>query len=411
MCMHLLYNIGIWLFGVGVKVAARHSLKARRLAEGWRHSFDNLSRLDGRKVAWFHAASLGEFEQARPVLEQFRLQHPDYAVCLTFFSPSGYEIRKDYKGADIVAYLPLDTPHNARRFMRDLHPQVAFFVKYEFWFNILRQLKVKQVPTYLFSAIFRPGQYFFKWYGAWYRRQLQCFSHIFVQNEESERLLRKAGIGRVSQAGDTRFDRVCEIAQKAPRREEVERFVQDKAVVMAGSSWLPDEERLCRFLKQCGDNVRMVLAPHEIDEEHLLRIEELFAGETVRYTRLSADTRLVGKRVLIVDTMGMLSSLYRYATVAYVGGGFGKGIHNILEALAFGKPVVFGPNYGKFQEARDIIAIGGGIGYEEDGHLFAFLNDMLAQSDAYQAASKKCYDYIHNHSGATNTILSAIKVS
>lgn len=407
--MHLLYNIGIWLYGLGARVAAWRSPKAKLLVEGWQHSFDGLSRLDGKKVAWFHASSLGEFEQARPVLEQFRRQNPHYAVCLTFFSPSGYEIRKDYREADMVAYLPLDTPRNAARFVRAIHPQVAFFVKYDFWFNVLRQLRAMQVPTYLFSAIFRPGQYFFKWYGGWYRRQLKCFSHLFVQNEESVALLRQVGIERVSLAGDTRFDRVCDIACKAPRREEIERFVQDKPVVMAGSSWLPDEERLCRFFRQYRGEVRMVLAPHEIDEGHLQRIEELFAGETVRYTRLSEHAAPSGKRVLIVDTMGMLSSLYRYATVAYIGGGFGKGIHNILEALAFGKPVAFGPNYKKFQEANDIVACGGGISYASDERLFCFLDQMLAQSDAYQAASRQCFDYIHNHLGATDAILSKAK--
>ena len=408
--MHALYNMGIWLYGAAVRVAAWRSRRAALLAQGWRHALDETRGLGGRKVAWFHVASLGEFEQARPVLEQFRQQHADYAVCLTFFSPSGYEVRKGYKGAEDVRYLPLDTPRNAARFVRLIHPDVAFFVKYDFWFNMLRQLRAAQVPTYLFSAIFRPGQYFFRWYGGWYRRQLQCFTHLFVQNEESMCLLREAGVSQVSLAGDTRFDRVRNIALTAPRREEVERMLGDSPVVVAGSTWPPDEERLCRVLAQCAPATRLVVVPHEIGEERLAQIEALFPGQTVRYTRLAHESIDTGKRVLIVDTMGMLASLYRYATVAYVGGGFGKGIHNILEAVAHGKPVVFGPNYGKFQEAHDIIACGGGIGYSQESELEAYLNAMLPRGEAYVVAAQRGSEYVVSHLGAASLILSRVNV-
>lgn len=425
--MRTIYSIGIFFYGIAVKLAAMWNPHARQLATGWRHSFDGvapltqLARRQGKKIAWFHSASLGEFEQARPVIETFRRQHADYLVCLTFFSPSGYKVRHNYDQADYVTYMPLDTPGNAHRWVGQLSPAVAFFVKYEFWYNLLGQLHRHNIPTYLFSAIFRPGQYFFRpLAGSWFRRQLQCYSHIFVQDKESQTLLNdKAGLTHVSVAGDTRFDRVNDIARQAPARPEIASFVGDAPVLLAGSSWEPDEQNICRFLKHYQGALKIILAPHMINESHLQAIEQLFGHDTIRYTQLirlaeqgnnEALQQAYRCRTLIMDNMGMLSSLYRYATVAYIGGGFGKGIHNILEAIIFGKPVIFGPNYTKFKEARDIIALGGGKSYHTTDALTACLTTWLTDGHTYQLAAKRSKQYADANLGATAAILDAIQL-
>ena len=352
--MRLLYSFGIRLYQIGVYVASLWNPKAKQMVHGWQRFFEKIptERIEQGRTAWFHASSLGEFEQARPVLERFKKMHPDYTICLTFFSPSGYEVRKDYKEADFVCYLPMDTCHNAREFVRLINPTVAFFVKYDFWFNYLHELEKHKVPTYIFSAIFRQDQYFFKSYGRWFRNQLGCFTHIFVQNRESEELLHHfRGVTHCSVAGDTRFDRVHEIAQTAKQFPEIETFVDNKPVLMVGSSWEPDEVHIKRFVDTYKGDFKLILAPHVISESHLESIEKLFGKDKcVRYTEI-ATPNLQDRQVLIINNFGMLSSLYQYARVAIIGGGFGQGIHNILEALTFGKPVVFGPNYGKFQEA------------------------------------------------------------
>ncbi len=420
--MRLFYSIGIFFYGIAVRVATLWNTQAKLLAEGWRHSYDRLHTLAGKKVAWFHAASLGEFEQARPVLEAFRRQHPEYAICLTFFSPSGYEVRKHYEQADVVAYLPLDTPNHARRWVQTLQPEVTFFVKYEFWYNLLINLKQHGIPTYIFSAIFRPQQYFFRpVVGRWFRKQLLCYSHLFVQNEESLALLQSFGIKEASVAGDTRFDRVRDIASSAPARPEIETFVGNMPVILAGSTWEPDETHLQHYLQQHPDKVKMILAPHMVDENHLQQIEKLFDGCTTRYSVLKkhldtecqslsspATQAVLNKAVLIIDNIGMLSSLYRYATIAYIGGGFGKGIHNILEAITFGKPVLFGPRYHKFKEAVDIIATGGGNSYSNDQELSQQLQTWLQNDDAYRNAADNCNRYLQQNLGATQTILNKI---
>lgn len=407
--MRFIYTFGIQCYAAGVKVAALWNPKAKQMVEGWSNTFGRLSiaPVGKNKTAWFHASSLGEFEQARPVLERFKIEHPDYKVCVTFFSPSGYEVRKDYPEADFVCYLPMDTMKNARRFVSLLHPSVVFFAKYDFWFNYLTQLKQREVPTYIFSSIFRKNQYFFKWYGKWYLNHLkECFTHIFVQNEESVQLLKNHGITHVSIAGDTRFDRVHAIAQDAKRNEVVERFLQHhegKKVLLAGSSWEPDETYLHDYWKSHPDSA-LVLAPHVIDEDHLKGIEALFGIDNcVRYSKI--DTMNNGASVLIVDNIGLLSSMYRYADVAYIGGGFGKGIHNILEAVTFGKPVVFGPNYHKFKEACDIIALGGGQSYQRYDELETALDAWLTDEASYQKASNVCLQYLADNLGSAELIL------
>ena len=401
--MRFLYSHGIYLYTLGVHLASLWNSKARLMCQGWKAEVPSL---EGR-TAWFHASSLGEFEQARPVLEQFKAQHPDYKIVVTFFSPSGYEVRKNYTGADHILYLPMDTRRNARRWVERISPSVVFFVKYDFFFNYLHELQRRQVPTYIFSAIFRPSHYFFQWYGGWFCRQLHCYSHLFVQNEESLHLLQSHGITQCSLAGDTRFDRVHHIALAAKRYPEIEAFIEGHPVLMAGSSWLPDEQHIKHFLDHYEGDLRLILAPHVIDEEHLQAIEALFGKHRcVRYSELKPGS---DKEVLIINNFGMLSSLYRYATVAYVGGAFGHGLHNILEALTFGKPVCFGPKYDKFQEAKDILALEGGFSYTDRDDLARQLTLWFTNNDAYRKASQTCLDYVERNLGSTSIILNTIQ--
>lgn len=413
--MRILYTIGIWFYTLGIRMAAAMGHpRARQMVAGWKQVDGTLGKLtDERPVAWFHAASLGEFEQARPVLEAYRQRHPDSQILLTFFSPSGYEVRKNYGQADAVCYLPPDLPGRVRRLLDAAHPEVAFFVKYEFWFNYLGMLHRRGIPTYLFSAIFRPGQYFFKPWGGWCRRQLRrCYTHIFVQNDESLHLLQTNGVERCSKAGDTRFDRVHQIAAAAEPDAVVERFLQDYEgpVLVAGSTWPPDEQLLSRMR---GDNKwfpeRTIIAPHEIHEEHLRSIEALFP-DSIRYSRLSSSTSSASptSHILIIDNIGILSKLYRYAMVAYIGGGFGVGIHNILEAVAYGKPVVFGPNYHKFQEAHDIIELGGGMTVDDHPDV-SLLRKWFTDDKVYQAASDACLQLMRRNLGSTDIILNTIE--
>lgn len=408
--MRLFYTIGIWFYTLGVRLAALFGHeKAQLMVRGWR-SFPQPATA-GNHV-WFHASSLGEFEQARPVLEEYRRRHPDCRVVLTFFSPSGYEVRKNYAGADAVLYLPPDLPHRVRRFLNTWQPSMAFFVKYDFWYNYLGELHRRGVPNYIFSAIFRPNQYFFRPWGAWYRRQLkECYTHIFVQNEESLNLLKGISIDHCSLAGDTRFDRVHQIAQAAARNEVVETFLDgyDGAVVVGGSTWPPDEELLAQFQKNAPRPVRLILAPHVISEDHLRQIERLFP-DSIRYSQLNTQhLTLNTKKVLIIDNIGLLSQLYRYADAAYIGGGFGVGIHNILEAVTFGKPVVFGPTYGKFKEARDILAMGGGWSVGSADELMERLAPLLADRKAIEGPSQICLEYMQQNLGSTEKILSTIE--
>ena len=413
--MRGLYSFGISCYALGVRVASLFNPKAKQMVQGWKRTPCQITgaSVGEGKTAWFHASSLGEFEQARPVIERFHEQHPDYKLCVTFFSPSGYEIRKDYPLADVVCYLPMDTRANAARFVAMLRPSVAFFVKYDFWFNYLDQLCRRGVPTYIFSAIFRPGQYFFKWYGGWFLGHLQrCYSHLFVQNEESLQLLKSHGVPQVSIAGDTRFDRVRAIAQNVVANAVVEHFLAcrpDTKVLLAGSSWEPDEAHLKRFFDKQEQRVSLILAPHVISDSHIAYIEKLFRPERcVRYSQLAAGGRAEGRGVLIIDNIGMRSSLYRYAHIAYIGGGFGRGIHNTLEAITFGKPVVFGPNYHKFKEACDIIGLGGGFSYSNYEELESVLSRLMGDEAYYQHASAVCVEYLEANLGSAEQIVSLV---
>lgn len=404
-----MYNIIIYLYQLGVAIASLFNEKVRKMWRGERDAIRVLrEKVDpNAKYVWFHAASLGEFEQGRPLMEQLRKEHPEYKILLTFFSPSGYEVRKNYEGADIICYLPLDTITNARRFLRTIRPVMAFFIKYEFWYNYLHILKHRGVPVYSVSSIFRPDQIFFKWYGRQYGHVLKCFTHFYVQNEISKELLAKIGITAVSVVGDTRFDRVLQIKEAAKRLPIVEHFTQSKKTFIAGSSWQPDEEIFIPFLNGCQD-WKLIIAPHVIAEDHLQQIEKMLQErKVVRYTQTNEEG-VSDADVLIIDCFGLLSSIYHYATVTYVGGGFGVGIHNTLEAAVWGVPVIFGPNNQRFQEAQGLKACGGGfeIKNAED---FKAVMQQFENEQTLQEAGQKAGAYVGQMTGATKKILADVK--
>ena len=401
----VLYFIGIHLYEVFIFIASFFNEKAWKLRRGQREAFELLEEEVERKAhyVWFHAASLGEFEQGRPVMEQLKQEQPDTKILLTFFSPSGFEVRKNYKGANIVLYLPLDTAHRARKFIKLVKPSKVIFVKYEFWPNYLITLNKAKIPVYSISAIFRPEQLFFKWYGKWYRDLLKTFNHIFVQDQSSFNLLEKFGFDNVSVSGDTRFDRVADLAQQAKSLPLIEEFVKDaKNVIVAGSTWPKDEELLVRYYKLHPDT-RLILVPHEIHQSHIMDISKLLDGKFVRYSGATIEN-IKTTNCLVVDSIGVLSSIYRYANVAYIGGGFGVGIHNTLEAAVYGVPVVFGPNYKKFKEARELIAIGGAFSISNYIVLEAQIDRLLKDDKAGKIAG----EYVKQNTGATELILKEI---
>lgn len=360
---------------------------------------------DARYI-WFHAASLGEFEQGRPLIEKIRAKYPDYRILLTFFSPSGYEVRKNYRGADIVCYLPFDKPRNVRKFLDLVNPCMAFFIKYEFWKNYLDELHKRRIPVYSVSSIFRRGQIFFKWYGGTYRNVLRNFDHIFVQNERSKRYLAKIGINRVTVVGDTRFDRVLQIREEAKDLPLVELFKNNTMTFVAGSSWQPDEDLFIEYFNQHPE-VKLIIAPHVIDENHLVEIIRKLKRPYVRYTR--ADEKNVRKAdCLIIDCFGLLSSIYRYGEIAYIGGGFGVGIHNTLEAAVYGIPVIFGPKYQKFQEAVQLLEAKGGFSIKSYEELKALLDRMLEDESFLRETGTNAGTYVTGNAGATDKVLGMI---
>ncbi len=424
----IVYNVAIYLYLLGVAIASLFNEKVRKMWRGERDAFRVLrEQVDPEaQYVWFHAASLGEFEQGRPLMERLRQEHPEYKILLTFFSPSGYEVRKNYEGADIICYLPLDTITNARRFLRAVRPVMAFFIKYEFWYNYLHILKHRDVPVYSVSSIFRTDQVFFKWYGRQYRRVLNCFTHFFVQNEVSKELLAKIGITDVTIVGDTRFDRVLQIKEQAKELPIVEAFLasgiqtfvspsgDDRGVFVAGSSWPPDEEIFIRYFREHPE-WKLIIAPHVIGEDHLQQIEKLLEGWHVeRYTRLSLPLgggQVEGKgSALIIDCFGLLSSIYRYGDVAYVGGGFGVSIHNTLEAAVWGVPVIFGPNNQKFQEAHELKACSGGIEICSYDDFATKMDHLLAHPEEMAKCGKAAGNYVMSKAGATEKVLNGISL-
>ena len=412
-----MYNLIIYLYQLGVIIASLFNEKVRKMWRGERETISILKeKIDpNAKYVWFHAASLGEFEQGRPLMEQLRSEHPEYKILLTFFSPSGYEVRKNYEGADIICYLPLDTITNARRFLRTIRPMMAFFIKYEFWYNYLHILRHRGVPVYSVSSIFRPRQVFFRWYGRQYSRVLKCFTRFYVQNEVSRELLATIGIKDVTVVGDTRFDRVLQIKKASKQLPVVEQFKGSAKCFVAGSSWQPDEDIFIPFFNEHKD-WKVVIAPHVIGEDHLQQIEKQLEGlKGFRYTMAEKDSASLlssskNSQFLIVDCFGLLSSIYRYATVSYVGGGFGVSIHNTLEAAVWGCPVIFGPENKKFQEAQGLKTCGGGFeikGYDD----FVQLMERFESDAAFlQDAGHKAGAYVESLAGATEMILKDVEL-
>ena len=406
-----MYNIIMHIMQLGVRVAALFDAKVRKMWRGEQAALGVLQeRVDpSAQYIWFHAASLGEFEQGRPLMEAIRRKHPEYKLLLTFFSPSGYEVRKDYKGADIVTYLPIDTVGNARKFLRTVRPVMAFFIKYEYWYNYLHIMRHRGIPTYSVSSIFRPGQIFFRPYGRQYGNVLRCFTRFFVQNEESRQLLASIGIDQAIVVGDTRFDRVLQVRAAGKQLPLVEKFTENaKHVFVAGSSWLPDEQLFLRYFNAHPD-WKLIIAPHVIKEEHLSQILTLLKGRRViRYTQAS-EAAVAEAEVLIIDCFGLLSSVYHYGQVAYVGGGFGVGIHNVLEAAVWGMPVIFGPNNQHFQEAQGLKAAQGGFEVsDEEG--FAQLMERFTRDGQYlQECARSAASFVERLTGATQKVLKDVE--
>jgi len=406
-----MYQIGFLLYVYLFRFVALFHKKARKMVVGQRNSWRILrDGIDKSKPwLWFHAASLGEFEQGRPIMERIRSEHPEYGILLTFFSPSGYEVRKNYAGADLICYLPFDTIFNVRRFLNYVQPQTAFFIKYEFWPNYLTALKRRKIPTYLVSGIFRKEQLFFKNYAPFYRRMLNSFTHLFVQNQASIDLL--ASIGRtydVSISGDTRFDRVLEIQAAAKDLPIADMFAKSTKgnVLIAGSSWPKDEALFIPYFNE-HPKLKLIIAPHEIHEEHLLSIEAQLKRPFVRYTKTTPE-EAAACDCLIIDCFGLLSSIYRYGDIAYIGGGFGTGIHNTLEAAVYGIPVIFGPNFAKFHEAKELLACGGAFTIDSQAACIEQLEALDTDTSNRISAGKKAGEMVVNGSGGTDIVLKTI---
>ena len=448
-----MYNIAIYIYLIGVAIGSLFNKKIKKMWRGEREAVDLLKeKVDPTaKYVWFHAASLGEFEQGRPLIEQLRATHPEYKILLTFFSPSGYEVRKNYEGADIVCYLPLDTIRNARRFLRAVHPVMAFFIKYEFWYNYLHILRHRGVPVYSVSSIFRPGQVFFKWYGRNYAKVLRCITHFFVQNEVSLKLLKGIGIDEATVVGDTRFDRVLQIKEQSKELPIVEAFkgingkgsackeelsedackkeISEDAckkelsedackeelsengskgckVFVAGSSWQPDEDIFIRFFNDHPD-WKLIIAPHVIGEDHLSYILDKLQMKAVRYTQ-ATEQSAAEARCLIIDCFGLLSTIYRYGEIAYVGGGFGVGIHNVPEAAVWGVPVLFGPNNKRFQEAQDLLACKGSFEVTDYDSFNTIISRLISDDKFRHQCGEASANYVKSRSGATDIIMKSV---
>ena len=420
----MLYNIIMYVYQIGIAIYSHFNEKVKKMWTGERAAFGVLQKQvePNAEYIWFHAASLGEFEQGRPLIERIKKEYPHYKILLTFFSPSGYEVRKNYEQADIVTYLPIDTVANARKFLRAVRPVMAFFIKYEFWYNYLHILRHRNVPVYSVSSIFRPNQIFFRPYGRQYAAVLKCFSHFFVQNDLSKKLLAKIGINDVTVVGDTRFDRVLQIKESSKCLPLLDKFIGNKEVksaaghskavrqvFVAGSSWLPDEEIFIKYFDKHSE-WKLIIAPHVIANSHLQQILQLLKGKKVVFYTKATEENVADADVLIVDCFGLLSSIYHYCDVAYVGGGFGVGIHNVLEAAVWSVPVMFGPNNKRFAEAQGLLASEGG--FEVDNYeMFAQVMEKFSSDKAFlQYSGNAAGDFVKRLSGATDKVFSSIKL-
>jgi 3-deoxy-D-manno-octulosonic-acid transferase len=405
--MRFVYNLGIRFYYCAILISSLWNTKARRWIIGRRNWRQNevFTQQDLKGCYWFHCASLGEFEQGRPLIEALRKQNPTKKIVLTFFSPSGYEIRKNYEGADIILYLPLDTPKNARDFIQLIQPEKAFFIKYEFWANYLFTLKNQGISTYCISGLFRKEQRFFKSTDTFFKQVLGCFTHFFLQNQISLELLQSIGLTNVTLTGDTRFDRVLANASSVKSNTIIERFKDNDSIFVIGSSWAVDEDLLIPLIHSNTISSKIIIAPHEINENAINELEQRFQIPCKRYTKCDASTDFSSSRVLIIDCIGLLSSIYSYGDIAYVGGAFGKGLHNILEPAVFGLPVIFGPKHSKFPEANLFIQAGIGFSIDSTETFNEAYHQILNNTDEL---NKKAVTFIQSQAGATNRIIEKI---
>lgn len=408
--MRFLYDLSLLTYQAIINLLSPFKQKAKQWSEGRRDIFARLEAAfkgNDKEVAWFHCASLGEFEQGRPIIELFRERYPDYIILITFFSPSGYEVRKNYDGADHIFYLPIDTKRNAKRFIEIVRPKVAVFVKYEFWKNYLTELKNKGVKSYVISAIFRPNQLFFRSYGKSYAKVLDNFDHIFVQNSKSKELLQRVGIEKVTVCGDTRFDRVYSIAKQSQPLEVFEKFAASRQVFITGSSWESDDKITLKLIEKFGD-IKFIIAPHELPEAKISTLynDILALGKkVVRYSKISDIDAAASSDVIIIDVIGILSKVYRNCSYGYIGGGFGVGIHNTLEAATFGLPIIFGPNYKRFAEALSLVEIGVATPINNENEAIEWLKQLLENRDKKETINRRALEYVESNIGACKKII------
>lgn len=408
--MLFLYNLVISIAGFFLKIVALFSPKIKLFVEGRKNVFtileDKIKPTD--KIIWFHSASLGEYEQGLPVIEKIKEKYPSHKIIITFFSPSGYEVRKNNTVADVTIYLPLDTKSNAKNFLKLAHPEFAFFIKYEFWLNYLKELETSKTPTYLISGIFRDNQMFFKWYGGFYRKALKAFTYFFVQNESSKEKIEAIGFHNVIVSGDTRFDRVNAILKRDNRLDFIENFKNNAPTIVIGSSWPKDEALVAEYINQAPDNVKFIIAPHNIKADQIISLRAQITKSTVLFSE-KKDQDLSNYTVFIIDTIGLLTKIYSYGTIAYVGGGFGNpGIHNILEPATFGIPIIIGPNYSNFAEATQLVALGGCIVISNQNELKKNLDHLLNDKNFLAQKSSICKSFIQDNTGATNSIMNIV---
>lgn len=406
--MRLLYQFGVNIYFALIKLWAWVDPKARKWVDGQKNNWQQLERhaTESKQWLWFHAASLGEFEQGRPVIEALKNKYPDFLILLTFFSPSGFEIRKKYEHADCVAYLPPDSARNAIRLLNTFRPKAVFFIKNEFWYNYLQKLALKQIPLFYISVQFRPKQYFFKDYGRWFRRQLHAVTHFFVQDQTSLDLLNGNGFLNASLAGDTRFDRVLELARQRDGFSEIETFLDGAPCMVMGSTWPQDEKLLIPLIHTMPESFKFIIAPHDVSPSHIKQITRQLRMKYSLWSHFMAEA---DTRVLIIDSIGILGRLYRYAEFAYIGGGFGAGLHNIQEAVTYGSPVIIGPNHKKFNEAVELIKLGGAFAVQDKHDVKTVLEKLVKDSDFRKNASQVCKAYVKEQSGATQMILNKVE--
>ncbi len=408
--MQQLYSFCIFIYGLFIRLSALFHPKAAAWINGRKHLFNELEKacIGNDRWVWFHCASLGEFEQGRPVIEAFRAQHKEYKLLLTFFSPSGYEVRKNYESADFVCYLPLDTPSNARHFLNIVRPELSVFVKYDFWLNFFMEMFKRKVPLHVISASFRPHQHFFHWYGSWHRAVFKCCTRIFVQDELSAALLKSVRYNNVIVSGDTRFDRVYQISQTPEPDLLVEAFAKNARVLIAGSTWPKDEQIIINWFKETDHNLKLLIAPHNVDKSHLDKLMNMLPEKSLMLSQSNQKTA-ENASILVIDSIGKLSHLYSYGYIAYVGGGFGAGIHNILEPAAFGLPILFGPAFKKFREAYDLIERGGAFAFSDYAMFKERMRFLLSDDLVSRMASEMSRFYVREKRGALQNILTNIQ--